>query len=138
MAKSFPNLKKETDICIQEAHKQIYNKTLYIYTYIHIYIYIYTYIYTHIHIYIYTYTYIYTYIHIYIYTYMHIYIYIYKVFLTFLGLFPQHMEVPRLGVESEFIATGLHQGHSNTGSEPRLQPTPQPTTSWFLVRFVSH
>ena len=25
------------------------------------------------------------------------------------------------------IATGPHQSHSNTGSEPRLQPTPQLT-----------
>ena len=25
------------------------------------------------------------------------------------------------------VATGLHQGHSNTGSELRLQPTPQLT-----------
>ena len=24
-------------------------------------------------------------------------------------------------------AAGIHQGHSNTGSEPRLQPTPQLT-----------
>ena len=27
------------------------------------------------------------------------------------------------------IATGLHQSHSNTGSEPRLQPTPQLTAT---------
>ena len=26
-------------------------------------------------------------------------------------------------------ATGLHQSHSNTGSEPCLQPTPQLTTT---------
>ena len=26
-------------------------------------------------------------------------------------------------------ATGLHQSHSNTGSEPRLQPTPQLTAT---------
>ena len=25
------------------------------------------------------------------------------------------------------VATGLHQSHSNAGSEPRLQPTPQLT-----------
>jgi len=27
------------------------------------------------------------------------------------------------------VATGLRQSHSNTGSEPRLQPTPQLTTT---------
>ena len=37
------------------------------------------------------------------------------------------MEVPRLGVESEFFAAGLRQSHSNVGSKPRLQPIPQLT-----------
>ena len=38
-------------------------------------------------------------------------------FLVFLGPHPQHMEVPRLGVESELcIAAGLYHSHSNTGS----------------------
>ena len=27
------------------------------------------------------------------------------------------------------LATGLHQSHSNAGSEPRLQPTPQLTAT---------
>ena len=27
------------------------------------------------------------------------------------------------------VAAGLHQGHSKAGSEPRLQPTPQLTTT---------
>jgi len=56
------------------------------------------------------------------------------------------------------VATGPHQSHSNAGSEPHLLPTPrftampdpqpteqgrnlagiEPTTSWFLVGFVSH
>ena len=59
------------------------------------------------------------------------------------------------------VATSLRQSHSNAGSEPRLQPTPQltanttvhgnagslthwaragiePSTSWFLVGFVNH
>ena len=53
------------------------------------------------------------------------------------------------------VATGLCQSHSNAGSEPSLQPTPQahgnagsyahwtrtgikPPTSWFLVGFVNH
>ena len=35
------------------------------------------------------------------------------------------MEAPRLGVESGAVATGLHHSHSNTRSEPHLQPTPQ-------------
>ena len=48
-------------------------------------------------------------------------------FLLFLGLNLWHMEVPRLGVESELQApgAGLHHGHSNTGFEPCLPPTPQ-------------
>ena len=33
-----------------------------------------------------------------------------------------HMEVPRLGVESELQP---HHSHSNVGSKPRLRPTPQ-------------
>ena len=30
------------------------------------------------------------------------------------------------------VATGLRQSHSNAGSEPRLQPTPQLTEQWIL------
>ena len=41
-------------------------------------------------------------------------------FSFFLGLHPWHMEVPRLGIQSD-----LCQNHSSTGSELRLQPTPQ-------------
>ena len=29
----------------------------------------------------------------------------------------------------EAVASGLHQSHSNSGSEPRLQPTPQLTAT---------
>ena len=46
------------------------------------------------------------------------------VFLPFLGLVPQHAR-GQIGA----IATGLRQSHSNTGSEPRLQPTPQLTAT---------
>ena len=46
-------------------------------------------------------------------------------FLSFLGLLPWYMEVPRLGGLIGAVAAGLH--HSNTGSEPRLRPTPQLT-----------
>ena len=28
------------------------------------------------------------------------------------------------------VAAGLRQSHSNAGSEPRLQPTPQLTATW--------
>ena len=47
------------------------------------------------------------------------------VFLSFLGPLPQHMEVPRAGRLIGAVAAGLHQSHSNTVSEPHLQPTPQ-------------
>ena len=51
-------------------------------------------------------------------------------FLPFLGPLPCHMKVPRLGVESELVATGTavatrRQSHSNMGSKLSLQPTPQ-------------
>ena len=38
-------------------------------------------------------------------------------FFVFLGPHPQHMQVPRIGVQSEIQ---LCQSHSNLGSEPRL------------------
>ena len=60
--------------------------------------------------------------------------FVFFVFLHFLGLLPRHMEVPRLGVESygasqargliRAVAASLHESHSNSGSEPHLQPTP--------------
>ena len=37
------------------------------------------------------------------------------------------MEVPRLGDLIVAVAADLRQSHSNAGSEPRLQPTPQLT-----------
>ena len=40
----------------------------------------------------------------------------------FLGLYPWHLEVPRLGVELRAAAAGLHHCHSNTG-KPHLWPT---------------
>ena len=46
----------------------------------------------------------------------------------FLGLYPRHMEVPRLGVELElYIAFGLHHSYSNVGSKPGLRHKPQLT-----------
>uniref|UniRef100_A0A4X1VD89 COMM domain-containing protein 6 n=1 Tax=Sus scrofa TaxID=9823 RepID=A0A4X1VD89_PIG len=50
------------------------------------------------------------------------------------------MEVPRLGGRIGAVATGLHQSHSNGGSEPHLQPTPQLTLidfQWKLGMAVS-
>ena len=44
---------------------------------------------------------------------------------VFLGLHMQHMEIPRLGVESELQAASRHHSHSNMGSKPRLRTTPQ-------------
>jgi len=53
-------------------------------------------------------------------------------FTCFLGLQLRHMEFPWLGVESEAVATGLHQGNSNSGSKlhqwliPQLMAMPDP------------
>ena len=49
-------------------------------------------------------------------------------FLSFWLLGPQlrHMEVPRLGVDLDPLAAGLHHDHSNARSElPHLRPTLQ-------------
>ena len=46
-------------------------------------------------------------------------------FFLFLGPHLWHVEVPRLGVESEATAASLRHSHSNIESEPHLQPTPQ-------------
>ena len=51
------------------------------------------------------------------------------IFVGFLGPRLWHMEVPRLGVESELqlppTNSSLHHIHSNARSEPGLQPVPQ-------------
>ena len=39
---------------------------------------------------------------------------------VFLGLHPQHMEVPRLRGQTEATDAGLHHSHSNGRSEPHL------------------
>ena len=89
-----------------------------------------------------------------------LFIYLFLVFLSFfLGLHPQHMEVPRLGVPS--YPTGLHHSHSNVGSKPHqrwiqatsstytaahsnarslthwARPGIKPLSSWIIVRFIS-
>ena len=73
--------------------------------------------------------------------------------ICFLGLYLGHMEVPRLGVDSELqlptytTATGTPirvvsvtytMAHSNTGSLTRwVRPGTEPSFSWFLVGFVA-
>ena len=53
-----------------------------------------------------------------------------KVFVfVFCFLELQHMEVPRLGAESELWLPADGHSHSNARSEPRLQPTPQLTAT---------
>ena len=71
----------------------------------------------------------------------------------FLGLHLQHMEVPRLGIQSELLlpayatATAMPDqvasvtyttAHGNARSlTPWARPVIKPSTSWFLVGFVS-
>ena len=43
----------------------------------------------------------------------------------FLGPYPRHMELPRLGGPVGAVTSSLRHSHSNAGSEPCLQPTPQ-------------
>ena len=50
-------------------------------------------------------------------------------FFFFLWPHLQYMEVPRLGVKLGDVAASLHHSHSNVGSEPHLQPTPQLTAT---------
>ena len=56
-------------------------------------------------------------------------------FFFFLGLFAFSWAAPVAYGGSQArgpigaVATGLRQGHSNAGSEPRLQPTPQLTAT---------
>ena len=55
----------------------------------------------------------------------------------FLGLPPQHKEVPRLGGQIGATAASLHHSHSNAGSELHLLPTPQLTATldpWLIYQ----
>ena len=52
-------------------------------------------------------------------------------FFGLLGPHPQHMEVPRLGTESELQLQSCHS-HSNSGSEPCPQPAPLLPATWIL------
>ena len=56
---------------------------------------------------------------------LNIFFCLFFLFVCFLGLNPQHMKVPRLGVESELQLLGLHHSHSNMGSKLHRQPIPQ-------------
>ena len=75
-------------------------------------------------------------------------------FLCCCWLYPWHVEVPRLRVQSELQLPAYTTAHGNAGSEPCLWPTPQltatpgpwptergqgsnPATSWLLVGFIS-
>ena len=49
------------------------------------------------------------------------------VFLPFLGPLPQHMEVPRLGVESELQPPAYARATATQDLSRGLQPTPQLT-----------
>ena len=74
---------------------------------------------------------------------------------AFLGLHLWHMEIHRLRSWIRAAAAGPHHSHSRAGSEPHSWPTPQlvtmpdplthwarpgikPTSSWVLVRFLTH
>ena len=62
---------------------------------------------------------------LFIYLFIYYYYYYFFVFLPFLGPRPRHMGGSQARGRIGAVATGLHQGHSNAGSEPRLRPTPQ-------------
>ena len=54
-------------------------------------------------------------------------IFFFLVFLPFLGPLLRHMGCSQARGPIGAVATGLSHGHSNAGSEPRLQPTPRLT-----------
>ena len=57
---------------------------------------------------------------------------------VYLGPRPWHMEIPRLGVESELQLLAYITVHSNAGSLTHLARPGMPlATLWFLVRFIS-
>ena len=59
-------------------------------------------------------------------------------FFVSLGLHPRHMEVPRLGVESELKLPAYTTAHGNAGSLTHwVRPGIEPEASWFLVGFIS-
>ena len=67
------------------------------------------------------YIYIYIYRHTYIYIHTHYYIYIYSLFRATLATYGGSQARGRIGA----TAASLHHSHSNAGSKPHVQPTPQ-------------
>ena len=60
---------------------------------------------------------------------IYFYFYLFFVFLLFLWAAPAAHGGSQARGQIGAVATSLHQSHSNVGSEPRLQPTPQLTAT---------
>ena len=90
-----------------------------------------------------------------VYMYIYVYIYVYIYILSFSRAAPTAHRGSQPKSPIGAVATGLHQSHSNAGSEPHLwlpsqltvmpdsltpwvRPGIEPATSWFLVRFVNY
>ena len=58
-------------------------------------------------------------------------------FFCFLGLPSRHMEVPRLGVESQLQLTAYTTALSHAGSLTHRGQGSNPASSWIIVRFVT-
>ena len=72
------------------------------------------------------------YIYIFFFGLFRVYVYIYIYIFFFFGLFravPMAYGGSQARGRIGAVATGLGQSHSNSGSEPRLQPTPQLTAT---------
>ena len=66
-------------------------------------------------------------------------IFCFVLFFVFLGPHPLHMEVPRLGVQSELQLPAYTTAHSSARSLTHwVRPRIEPTSSWILVRSVNH
>ena len=76
-----------------------------------------------------------------LYFHFHLYFFCFGLF-VFLGLHRQHMEVPRLGVQSEqrqirAASATYTTAHGNTGSLTHWRPGIKPMSSWILVEFIT-
>ena len=58
-----------------------------------------------------------------------VFFFLFVCFLPFLGPLPWQYGGSQARGPVGAVATGLHQSHSNAGSEPRLRPTPQLTAA---------
>ena len=69
------------------------------------------------------------------------FVYLFTYLFCFLGPHPWHKEVPKLGVKSEpqlpAYATAIAMQDLSRIFDLRHRPGTEPTTSWFLVGFVS-